>query len=97
LNLGRDINVNNVTPYEPVKIARKSSMKWNKGTRVMLLDDADGNTCHTIHRAILLAVTSYSYLCEFCTGTILLNEYLRGSLCAPPPEPTTPDVATSHL
>lgn len=33
-----------VTPYEPMTIARESRLGWNKGSRVMLLDDAWGNT-----------------------------------------------------
>lgn len=32
-----------VTPYEPMTIARDSRVGWNKGTKVMILDDADGN------------------------------------------------------
>ena len=32
------------TPYKPMSIARKSGMGWNKGTTVLLLDDAEGNT-----------------------------------------------------
>lgn len=32
------------TPYQPVSIARKSGVGWNKGTQVLLLDDAEGNT-----------------------------------------------------
>lgn len=32
------------TPYKPMSIARKSGLGWNKGTTVMLLDDAEGNT-----------------------------------------------------
>ncbi len=32
------------TPYKPMTIARKSGMGWNKGTTVLLLDDAEGNT-----------------------------------------------------
>lgn len=31
-------------PYKPMTIARKSGVGWNKGTTVMLLDDAEGNT-----------------------------------------------------
>ena len=31
-------------PYKPMHIARKSGVGWNKGTTVLLLDDADGNT-----------------------------------------------------
>ena len=32
------------TPYKPMSIARKSGLGWNKGTTVLLLDDAEGNT-----------------------------------------------------
>lgn len=31
-------------PYAPMTIARKSGVGWNKGTTVLLLDDAEGNT-----------------------------------------------------
>jgi hypothetical protein len=44
LNLGRQVSVANVTPYEPLTIARKSAIGWNKGTTVMVLDDPAGNT-----------------------------------------------------
>ncbi len=44
LNLGKKIDVGDVTPYAPVTIARKSAVNWNKGTKVMVLDDATGNT-----------------------------------------------------
>ncbi|MFO1118274.1 MAG: hypothetical protein U1E28_21605 [Beijerinckiaceae bacterium] len=43
LNLGKDIDVNKVTPYEPKRIARKSAVNWNKGSKVMVLDDPAGN------------------------------------------------------
>lgn len=43
LNLGKSIDVNKVTPYEPKTIARKSAVNWNKGSRVMVLDDPAGN------------------------------------------------------
>lgn len=36
--------VADVTPYEPMTIARDSSMGWPAGTKAMLLDDAEGNT-----------------------------------------------------
>jgi hypothetical protein len=36
--------VADVTPYDPMTIARESRVVWNKGTTVMLLDDAEGNT-----------------------------------------------------
>jgi len=36
--------VSETTPYKPMSIARKSGVGWNKGTTVILLDDADGNT-----------------------------------------------------
>jgi hypothetical protein len=44
LNMG-DIKggVDGATPYKPQTIARKSALGWNKGTKVMLIDDADGN------------------------------------------------------
>nr|WP_294563632.1 hypothetical protein [uncultured Rhodopila sp.] len=44
LNLGKKVSVGDVKPYEPLTIARKSAINWNKGTRVMVLDDAAGNT-----------------------------------------------------
>ena len=36
--------VADVAPYEPMTIARESRLGWKKGTKVMLLDDAEGNT-----------------------------------------------------
>lgn len=36
--------VSETTPYKPMSIARKSGLGYNKGTTVMLLDDAEGNT-----------------------------------------------------
>jgi hypothetical protein len=36
--------VADVTPYEPMTIARDSRLGWPAGTKVMLLDDADGNS-----------------------------------------------------
>lgn len=44
LNLGKNVDVNKVTPYEPKTIARKSAVNWNKGSKVMVLDDPAGNT-----------------------------------------------------
>ena len=44
LNLGKTVSVDDVKPYEPKKIARKSAINWNKGTKVMVLDDPAGNT-----------------------------------------------------
>ena len=46
LNMGGDgsSGVKESTPYQPVTIARKSGIGWSKGTRVLLLDDSDGNT-----------------------------------------------------
>jgi hypothetical protein len=44
LNLGKKLDVNNATPYQPLTIARKSAITWNKGTQVIVLDDAAGNT-----------------------------------------------------
>jgi hypothetical protein len=43
LNLTGTANVNDVKPYEPTTIARKSAVNWNKGRTVMVLDDPDGN------------------------------------------------------
>lgn len=45
LNMGANTGgVSESTPYKPITIARKSSLGWNKGTTVLLLDDPDGNT-----------------------------------------------------
>ncbi|MFO7695318.1 MAG: hypothetical protein R6V57_19705 [Vicinamibacterales bacterium] len=45
LNMGDNAGgVAETTPYKPMTIARKSGLGWNKGTTVLLLDDAEGNT-----------------------------------------------------
>ena len=44
LNMGSNTSVGETTPYAPMTIARKSGVGWNKGTTVLLLDDAEGNT-----------------------------------------------------
>jgi hypothetical protein len=45
LNMGDNKGgVSESEPYKPMTINRKSSMGWNKGTKVMLLDDTEGNT-----------------------------------------------------
>jgi hypothetical protein len=44
LNMGKNSSVSESTPYKPMTIARKSAVGWNKGTTVLLLDDAEGNT-----------------------------------------------------
>jgi hypothetical protein len=44
LKLGKKVDIGNVKPYEPETIARKSAIHWAKGTKVMVLDDAAGNT-----------------------------------------------------
>ena len=36
--------VSESTPYKPMSIARKSGLGYNKGTTVLILDDAEGNT-----------------------------------------------------
>lgn len=36
-------DVADLKPYEPLTIARKSRLGWNKGSTVMVLDDAEGN------------------------------------------------------
>lgn len=43
LDMKRAGAVADVAPYEPMTIARESRLGWKKGTRVMVLDDADGN------------------------------------------------------
>lgn len=45
LNMGDNAGgVSESTPYRPMSIARKSGLGYNKGTTVLLLDDAEGNT-----------------------------------------------------
>jgi len=44
LNMGENTGVDESAPYKPMTIARKSALGWNKGTTVLLLDDAAGNT-----------------------------------------------------
>jgi hypothetical protein len=45
LNMGDNAGgVAETAPYQPVTIARKSGLGWNKGTTVLLMDDAEGNT-----------------------------------------------------
>jgi hypothetical protein len=45
LNMGDNTGgVSESNPYKPMTIARKSELGWKKGTTVLLLDDADGNT-----------------------------------------------------
>jgi hypothetical protein len=44
LSMDQGGGVDESTPYKPVSIARKSGIGWNKGTTVLLLDDAEGNT-----------------------------------------------------
>jgi hypothetical protein len=45
LNMGDNTgSVSESSPYKPLTIARKSSLGWNKGTTVLLIDDAEGNT-----------------------------------------------------
>ena len=45
LNMGDNTGgVSESTPYKSLTIARKSKLGWNKGTTVLLLDDADCNT-----------------------------------------------------
>ena len=44
LNMDKGTSVGESTPYKPMTIARKSGIGWNKGTTVLLLDDAEGNT-----------------------------------------------------
>ncbi len=44
LNMGENDSVGEIATYEPVTFARDSRLGWNKGTTVVLLDDAEGNT-----------------------------------------------------
>lgn len=45
LDMGNNAGgVSESTPYTPMRIARKSGLGYNKGTSVLLLDDAEGNT-----------------------------------------------------
>jgi hypothetical protein len=44
LNMNNNAGVGESAPYIPLTIARKSGVGWNKGTTVLLLDDAEGNT-----------------------------------------------------
>jgi hypothetical protein len=45
LNMNQGGGVSESTPYKPMTIARAgSAVGWNKGTKVLLLDDAEGNT-----------------------------------------------------
>ena len=45
LNMGDNAGgVSETTPYKTVTIFRKSELGWKKGTTVVLLDDAEGNT-----------------------------------------------------
>jgi hypothetical protein len=42
--MNNNAGVGESAPYIPLTIARKSGVGWNKGTTVLLLDDAEGNT-----------------------------------------------------
>jgi hypothetical protein len=44
LNLAGGGAVSDMEAYAPATIARNSGIGWNKGTTVLLIDDADGNT-----------------------------------------------------
>ncbi len=44
LNLESPDSLGGAAPYEKVTIDRKSSCAWTKGNKVVLLDDAEGNT-----------------------------------------------------
>ena len=43
LDMKKAAAVADLTPYEPWSIARESRLGWDKGTTVMILDDAEGN------------------------------------------------------
>jgi hypothetical protein len=58
--------VSESTPYEPMSIARKSGLGYNKGTTVLLLDDTEGNTW--IMKGFQMGLTpKYTYK-EFVTA-----------------------------
>jgi hypothetical protein len=44
LNMEKDAGVSESPPYKTMTIARKSAVGWNRGTTVLLLDDAEGHT-----------------------------------------------------
>lgn len=44
LHMGNPEAVSKVPAYQPMTIARKSGVGWNKGTPALLLDDSAGNT-----------------------------------------------------
>ena len=44
LNLPETGGIAEGAPYKPMQIARTSKWAWTKGTKVVLLDDAEGNT-----------------------------------------------------
>ncbi len=63
LNMGNNTSVGETTPYKPMTIARKSAVGWNKGTKVILLDDAEGNTW--IMKGFQLGITPQHTYDEF--------------------------------
>ena len=64
LNMEKDASVSESTPYKPMTIARKSAMGWKKGTTVLLLDDAEGNTW--IHEGIPVGPQTTTHLRRIC-------------------------------
>jgi hypothetical protein len=44
LDMAKAVAVAKSPPYVPMTIGRKSRLGWNKGSTVLLLDDAEGNT-----------------------------------------------------
>ncbi len=44
LNMDKNAGVSETTPYTTNTIVRKSALGWNKGTTLLLMDDAEGNT-----------------------------------------------------
>lgn len=64
LNMGDNAKgVSETTPYKPTTIARKSGLGWNKGSTVMILDDADGNAW--VMKGFQLGLTPKSTYEEF--------------------------------
>jgi len=78
LDMGKNARgVGETTPYKPQEIARKSAVGWNKGTKVMLLDDPDGNTW--IMKGFQLGLEpKYTYDEFLSAGTTMFKELPPG-------------------
>jgi hypothetical protein len=78
LNMGdKPGNVAETTPYKPMTIARKSALGWKKGTTVLLLDDASGNTY--VMKGFQLGLTpKYTYEQFVAAGQSQFKQLPRG-------------------